>query len=245
MAEEELNDKIITLMDGDPYFSCVEPSHSEAGLQEGEKELLNYKFPLMGASLISGALARATSATLVTPLELLRTRLQATEGSTLAVLEPLYKEMQRKGVSVLWRGLSATLWRDVPFSAIYFSGYEGGRYLLTGGGFGEGHTSSFWHEFGISFGLGATSGSVAAFATHPFDLVKTRLQADADINPRKGANSTSTGSIFSVLQRVVQYEGMPALFRGLSPRLAKVAPSCGIMIGSYEVVGRYLAGLHA
>lgn len=209
----------------------------------------SFQMPLLGASLVSGALSRSVSATLVTPLELLRTRLQASHGrsSFTSVLEPLYREVQYHGVGVLWRGLSATLWRDVPFSAIYFTGYEAGKYMFTGAGLGESQTSTFWHEFGISFGVGATSGSIAAFMTHPFDLVKTRLQAESQSTGNQramGLNAPSTSSMFHTLQRILATEGTPGLFRGLAPRLAKVAPSCGIMIGSFEVVGRWLARMH-
>jgi len=195
------------------------------------------KMPLLIVSLISGALARSISATLVTPLELLRTRLQASHGrsSSLSVIRPLVEEVQIHGISVLWRGLSATLWRDVPFSAIYFTGYEAGKVLLTGGGFGESQTSTFWHEFGSSFIVGAVSGSIAAICTHPFDLVKTRLQAE------QTQAATSSSSLFRALRQITAKNGAKGLFRGLSPRLAKVAPACGIMIGAFEGVSRLLA----
>ena len=139
---------------------------------------------------MSGALSRSVSATLVTPLELLRTRLQASHGrsSFASVLEPLYSEVQATGISVLWRGLSATLWRDVPFSAIYFTGYEGGKYLFTGAGFGESHTSTFWQEFGISFGVGATSGSVAAFSRATTDTPPARRGPRARCSARCAAS---------------------------------------------------------
>ena len=223
-----------------PDFPCDMPCEHERGPSEP------LRMPLLGASLISGALSRSVSATLVTPLELLRTRLQASYGrsSMTSVLEPLFREVCNDGPGVLWRGLSATLWRDVPFSALYFTGYEAGKYMLTGAGLGESQTSTFWHEFGISFGVGATSGCVAAIATQPFDLVKTRLQAEmSPADPRYPASPAASParSMFRALRHIIDTEGAAGLFRGLSPRLAKVAPSCGIMIGSFEVVGRFLA----
>src|SRR5690606_17053849 len=35
-----------------------------------------------------------------------------------------------EGYTSLWRGLTLTLWRDVPFSAIYWLGYESTKNLL-------------------------------------------------------------------------------------------------------------------
>lgn len=132
------------------------------------------------SSLAAGGLSRCISATLVTPLELVRTRLQATtprrSTSLSGLLVSLRGEVSSSGVTVLWRGLSATLWRDVPFSAIYFMGYEGIKRALTGGGLGEGSVQQGKDEFLLAFVAGATSGSAAAVVTHPFDLLKTRQQ---------------------------------------------------------------------
>ncbi|WFD29232.1 Carrier protein, mitochondrial [Malassezia sp. CBS 17886] len=186
------------------------------------------------APLAAGALARSISATLVTPLELLRTRLQASSGrsSFVSVIRPLWFEVQQQGPAVLWRGLGATLWRDVPFSAFYFSGYEVGKSMLTGGGFGEGPATSSSYQFGVSFVVGASSGGIAALATHPFDVYKTRLQAETNEVARP---------IFAALSEIYRTEGARGLMSGVAPRLAKVAPSCGIMIASYEVVGHILS----
>ncbi|KAL4399946.1 Carrier protein, mitochondrial [Malassezia pachydermatis] len=198
--------------------------------------------PLLAVSLMSGAMARAIAVTIVTPLELLRTRLQASHARASpvsSVIKPLFHEVKQRGITVLWRGLNATLWRDVPFSAIYFTGYEGGKVLLTGSGFGENKASTFWHEFGTSFLAGAVSGCAAAVATHPFDLIKTRLQAD------HGSAMSPAPSLTEAWRDIVRSDGLAGLFRGLSPRLAKAAPACGVMIGSFEVVSRLLTSSHA
>ncbi|KAK0531758.1 Carrier protein, mitochondrial [Tilletia horrida] len=223
----------------------------------------------LSASLAAGALARAISATLVTPLELVRTRTQATSSlpssaSLSSIIRTLAQETSRDGPLVLWRGLGSTLWRDVPFSAIYFAGYEGLKRIFTGGGLGEGHASNHSAEFGISFLSGSISGSIAAVLTQPADLIKTRLQTErrvADESSSKGdaasagarsANSSKAvaaaasrnarnRTTFMVAREIMEKEGVPGLFKGLSPRIAKVAPACGVMIASFEVVGRVLA----
>lgn len=214
------------------------------------------------SSLMAGALARAVSATLVTPLELVRTRLQASSAgssSFSSILASLRADMRSQGPRVLWRGLSPTLWRDVPFSAIYFAGYEGMKRSLTGGGLGEGNASGGAEEFGIAFLSGAVSGSVAAVLTQPFDLIKTRLQAPSPPassssspsssrsspsrpgRPSPASSASTSTRLLSVVAQIVRDEGAAGLFRGLSPRVAKVAPACGVMIASFEVVGRALA----
>lgn len=205
------------------------------------------------ASLVSGAMARSVSATLVTPLELVRTRLQAsdTSHSLSSIVLSLSRQVSSQGPSVLFRGLASTLWRDVPFSAIYFMGYETMKRMLTGGsGLGEGGSGKGGlEEFGVAFLSGATSGGVAAVVTHPFDLVKTRLQASSSSSSRGSSSSEGKGPshrtvssrTLPALRTIFQEEGVPGLFRGITPRMAKVAPACGLMIGSYEAVGHLFA----
>ncbi|SPO19850.1 related to mitochondrial carrier family protein [Ustilago trichophora] len=212
------------------------------------------------ASLFAGALARGISATLVTPLELIRTRLQASSRSqaTLSsILRGLWVEMRTTKLSsgggplILWRGLTPTLWRDVPFSAIYFAGYEAAKRSLTGGGLGEGNASGSGEEFGVAFVSGALSGSFAAVFTHPFDVIKTRLQTQGALGEGegrlsgslRGATAKGSGNVWVAMRNIVAKEGGKGLWKGLSPRTAKVAPACGVMIASFEVVGRMLADL--
>ncbi|WFD33881.1 tRNA pseudouridine(38/39) synthase [Malassezia cuniculi] len=199
-----------------------------------------YQLPTFVTLLIAGAGARAISATMVTPLELLRTRLQASHArdNMSSVMRTIGREVSHSGVGALWRGLGATLWRDVPFSAIYFASYETGKTMLTGGGLGESRAGGFSQEFAISFAVGGTSGCVAALCTHPFDVLKTRLQADAVSSVDNAARRMGLGS---ALAHIVRTEGVQGLFCGLTPRLAKVVPASGIMIGSFEVVGRLLS----
>jgi solute carrier family 25 protein 39/40 len=196
------------------------------------------------ASLTSGALARAISASLVTPLELLRTRLQAssshsTSRSSLTnILVELSGQVKREGPTVMWRGLVPTLYRDVPFSAIYFAGYESMKRVLTGSGLGERNPEDGRaKEFGVAFLSGSSSGILAAIVTQTFDLIKTRLQAEQTQNSTTKSHRSSTLHIW---RQIAAREGTSGLFRGLSPRVAKVAPACGVMIASFEFIGRWL-----
>lgn len=79
---------------------------------------------------IAGCTARTISATVISPMELFRTRLQALPGP--GEERPTYKNtaesianmMRQRGVTSLWRGLGPTLWRDVPFSGRHKSFIE-------------------------------------------------------------------------------------------------------------------------
>ncbi|CAD6983429.1 unnamed protein product, partial [Tilletia controversa] len=118
------------------------------------------------------------------------------------------------------------------------------------------NASNHTAEFGISFASGSISGSAAALLTQPFDVIKTRLQTEARVGGRSSESPSASGttssirtsrasaqsrSTFVVAREIFAKEGSAGLFKGLSPRIAKVAPACGVMIASFEVVGRALA----
>ena len=85
--------------------------------------------------LLSGSVARIAAAVVVSPIEMFRTRMQATHGSSPGIFKStllgLHKMTQTQGYGSLWRGLTLTMWRDVPFSGIYWWGYEATRNALT------------------------------------------------------------------------------------------------------------------
>uniref|UniRef100_A0A8C4QMB4 Uncharacterized protein n=1 Tax=Eptatretus burgeri TaxID=7764 RepID=A0A8C4QMB4_EPTBU len=73
--------------------------------------------------------------------------------------------LQKRGVSGLYRGLGATLVRDVPFSIIYFPLFANLNRL---GQFSPDGRAPFLH----SFLAGCVAGSVAAISVSPFDVDK-------------------------------------------------------------------------
>ncbi|KAH9946673.1 mitochondrial carrier domain-containing protein [Amylocystis lapponica] len=141
--------------------------------------LLNVTLPplLPSAALVpltAGMMARTIVTSCVSPLELVRTRLQSTPLSpdnphTLrSVIASVRVLVEANGVRFLWRGLGPTLWRDVPFSGIYWAGYETWKRA-----FGRRGMSGPQ----VAFASGAISGTTAALLTSPFDVLKTRRQA--------------------------------------------------------------------
>lgn len=221
------------------------------------------------APLMAGSIARVAAASVISPVEMFRTRMQATSGAagtgvftkTLLGLQEMAKS---QGYSSLWRGLTLTMWRDVPFSGIYWWGYETIHDALTDiRESRQSHTSDLQRSktrrhshsrcsrstknhtaiFIDSFAAGATSGAFAAIITTPFDVGKTRQQVT-----RYGNNSVSSASTSSpaipkpedrsmprFLYYIFRTEGIPGLFRGWAARCLKVAPACAIMISSYEI----------
>lgn len=175
--------------------------------------------------LTAGILARTFITTLASPLELVRTNLQSTPPSpdnphTLrSVLSSIRALTQTQGLPYLWRGVIPSLWRDVPFSGIYWAGYETCKRQFER----EGHSGA-----PVAFVSGAISGTTAALLTSPFDVLKTRRQAIVMSQP------TGTATLPLALD-ILRTEGPSALYAGILPRIVKIAPACGIMIACFEV----------
>lgn len=131
------------------------------------------------------------------------------------------KMVQREGPQALWRGLLPTMLRDVPFSAVYWMGYEEMKSRL--------QIYPLSH-FQNAFLSGASSGMFAAIITTPFDVVKTQRQV---------SSYAEEARLGRILKNIMIRDGASGFFRGVVPRVAKVAPACAIMISSYEMGKRF------
>lgn len=137
------------------------------------------------AYFASGFAADLAASPLYVPTEVLKTRLQLqgrynnpyfTSGynyrSTLHALRTIYRT---EGFVELFSGYKATLFRDLPFSALQFAFYEQ-----------EQKVAKEWVGQGKDIGLGleiltgASAGGMAGVLTCPMDVVKTRIQTELD-----------------------------------------------------------------
>ena len=181
---------------------------------------------------------------------------------------------QTQGYTSLWRGLSLTMWRDVPFSGLYWYGYEAARNQLSDlreqmagrdlhpersvtGRRESQRTETHSVTFVDSFLAGAISGGFAAFVTTPFDVGKTRQQTyrhKGDIAAELGkprVSQTATKAVVPeemtmprFLYHIFKNEGASGLFKGWAARCLKIAPACAIMISSYELGKTWARGIN-
>ncbi|KAI9887859.1 MAG: hypothetical protein M1823_000381 [Watsoniomyces obsoletus] len=230
--------------------------------------------------LLAGSLARVAAAVTISPIEMFRTRLQASSTNNhtrvsgtrtlyIDTLKTLKDMTQSQGYTSLWRGLTLTLWRDVPFSGLYWWGYEtihrmlkASRTRTWGMSLPEGssHTASSYHlqenhttTLLDSFVAGAASGAIASIVTMPFDVGKTRQQvvqhsgdliAGSSAATAQEALSPERRSMARFLWHIFRHEGLSGLWRGCTARVLKVAPACAIMISSYEVGKKMARGMN-
>ncbi|XP_076455856.1 mitochondrial glutathione transporter SLC25A40-like [Babylonia areolata] len=202
------------------YFTCYE--QLKAAMQYSDSCPQDWWKPMA-----SGGTARVWAATVISPIELVRTKMQSEQLTYRAVAQSVSNTIRTQGLLSMWKGLGPTLLRDVPFSALYWLCYESMKAeVLRLRGSPE-------LSFMESFTAGATAGTLAAVVTLPFDVIKTHRQVELGEQVLSGVKKSSS-STWVLIKKLYMREGFRAVFAGLVPRIIKVAPACAIMISTYE-----------
>lgn len=200
--------------------------------------------------MAAGGLAGFCQIVITTPMELLKIQLQDAgrlaaqscikSGNGTAAITPKMSAtsialdlFRSKGIFGLYKGLGATMLRDVSFSVVYFPLFANLNSL------GPRKANSDDAVFYWSFLSGMISGSVSAFVVNPFDVVKTRLQL-----LKKGEGEVSYKSVPDAFVKIMQNEGPQAFFKGAACRMIVIAPLFGIAQMVYFFgVAEYLLGV--
>lgn len=142
------------------YYTGYDQLKVAFGFKDGRSNYL--------APALAGSIARTLAVIAVCPMELIRTKLQSQQGYSYADLKAVVRTaVQQNGMLSLWRGLSPMLLRDVPFSVIYWMGYERTKLQLSRLGLSPST---------VPFLAGSMAGTVAAIVTNPLDVIKTHMQ---------------------------------------------------------------------
>ncbi|KAK3491296.1 putative mitochondrial carrier protein ARALAR1 [Neurospora crassa] len=178
--------------------------------------------------IIAGGTAGGCQVVFTNPLEIVKIRLQV-QGEVAKSVEGAPKRsamwiVRNLGLVGLYKGASACLLRDVPFSAIYFPTYSHLKKDL----FGESQTK----KLGVLQLLtaGAIAGMPAAYLTTPCDVIKTRLQVEA----RKG--DTQYTGLRHAAKTIWKEEGFRAFFKGGPARIFRSSPQFGFTLAAYELL---------
>lgn len=184
--------------------------------------------------MLAGGLAGMCQIIVTTPMELLKIQSQDAGRSSDTKTQPnggLNKKAEKptsstrlalnliktKGIAGLYKGASATMFRDVSFSIIYFPLFAHLNSLGPRRRDDE-KASVFW----ASFLAGCAAGSIAALAVNPIDVVKTRLQL---LNNSLEESYTGMGDAF---KKIYKKETPTAFFKGAACRVMYIAPLFGI-----------------
>ncbi|GAA5960280.1 hypothetical protein JCM8115_002569 [Rhodotorula mucilaginosa] len=191
---------------------------------------------------LAGLGAGVTEAVLVVcPMEVVKIRLQAQVHSMTDPLDvPKYRNaahalwliLREEGPSTLYRGVALTALRQATNQAANFTAYTELKRLLQyyqpqypDGGLPAIQTSL----------IGLISGAVGPFTNAPIDTIKTRIQRATALKGETAWTRFST-----VTAQMFREEGPAAFYKGITPRVARVAPGQAVVFTVYERIKRFI-----
>ncbi|KAK2850757.1 hypothetical protein FQN49_005349 [Arthroderma sp. PD_2] len=216
------------------------------------------------AHFLAGGLGGMTAATLTSPLDVLKTRLQSdfyqaqlqqlrashprppTTSSISSItrsaavhfgetIQMLRSIHVHEGWRALFKGLGPNLTGVVPARAINFYVYGNGKRMLN---------EYFNYDpnespVAIHLGAAAIAGIATGTATNPIWLVKTRMQLDKNAS-QQGRKGRQYVNSLDCIRQTVRHEGIQGLYRGLSASYLGVSESA-LQWVLYEQMKRALA----
>ncbi|MCJ1248395.1 hypothetical protein MMC30_005612 [Trapelia coarctata] len=270
---------------GSVVIATVPSSGAFFTTYEGTKSILHRLNPTFGTSKspliptplvhsVASSIGELVSCLILTPAEVLKQNAQVVKRSasastkafdgnaTIQALKKFNKPSQ------LWRGYTALVARNLPFTAMQFPMFEHFKQRALAYREQRGIASGTLLEKGIVTAISAgTAGSIAAVITTPVDVVKTRIMLNAATDEggsvgdkqqtlkqagakgmdskaelekaQKTAQSGRAGGL-AVGKEIFRTEGLKGLFRGGALRGAWTALGSGLYLGVYESGRTYL-----
>lgn len=186
-----------------------------------------YLFPSLNTTkrnLLSGMVAGATETlTAVNPTEVVKIRLQ-TDPSLKHVGHALATIIKEEGFKGFYRGATLTVTRQAINQAVNFTVYHEVKSRLQKD---DEVLPSYKH-----FMIGAFSGSIAPISNAPIDTLKTRVQSMRNHQRRI--------SFTALARQIYEREGFLAFYKGITPRLIRMAPGQAVTFTVYEKVSQWM-----
>jgi solute carrier family 25 citrate transporter 1 len=206
---------------------------------EWYKQVLAHKDTgvVSGQSLfLAGLAAGVTEAVaVVTPMEVVKIRLQAQHHSMADPLDipkyrnaahALYTIVKEEGAGALYRGVSLTALRQGSNQAVNFTAYTYFKEWLYQ--WQPEHRGTNLPSYQTTL-IGLVSGAMGPLSNAPIDTIKTRLQ-----KMRAEEGTTALQRITRIASDMFKQEGVHAFYKGITPRIMRVAPGQAVTFTVYE-----------
>lgn len=199
----------------------------------------------VGVHLTAAAVAGIATGTATNPIWLVKTRLQLDKSNAESGKGRQYRNswdcikqtVRHEGFRGLYKGLSAS-YLGVTESTLQWVMYEQMKILLARRQAARNadpkHAPSVWDDVEFWGGRVASAGMaklIAAAATYPHEVVRTRLRQAPTISTGDGKAQMKYTGLVQCFNVVWKEEGMVGLYGGLTPHLLRVVPSAAIMFG--------------
>jgi len=198
---------------------------------------------------VAGAVAGASIGFIITPRDLVKSKLQVQERlppSPSSPSHPLYhqsvyykgswdcakKVFRQNGIRGLYRGFLVTLARDIPGDTAYFFVYEYVKRTLMSRLQQDGtpcSTPPGW----VVCTAGGFAGMSFWATIFPLDAIKTRIQAQSDISPQY-KNS------WDCAKHIYQSQGLRGFYRGFVATLLRSFPTSSVNFLVFETMRKLL-----
>ncbi|KAJ2666969.1 Mitochondrial succinate-fumarate transporter [Coemansia sp. RSA 1199] len=174
----------------------------------------------------------------VTPMDVIKIRLQAQRHSTVDPMDvPKYRNaihaaftiVKEEGPMALYKGVALTALRQATNQAVNFTVYQEFKRIARQMQSVD-ELPSYQHLI-----LGGVSGAMGPISNAPIDTIKTRIQKATSIGRESG-----WARFVIVTREIAQKEGYRAFYRGLTPRILRVAPGQAITFMVYEKVKSWI-----
>ena len=195
-------------------------------------------------AMIAGFSAGIVGNTLTNPIWMVRTRMQilvdhaAGQRQYAGYGDAIKTIFQEEGIGGFYKGISASYWGCAE-GALQFLIYEQLKTKLitrqNKNRHEQGLRPSQELSKGTYFWAAACSKAVAAVATYPHEVARTRMREQA----RAGVFKYQKG-MWETLGVMAKEEGFSSLYSGMGIHLAKVVPNSALMFLTYEVVRGWL-----
>ncbi|KAI1085572.1 mitochondrial carrier [Whalleya microplaca] len=188
------------------------------------------------STFLAGLAAGVTEAVaVVTPMEVVKIRLQAQHHSMADPLDvpkyrnaahALYTVVKEEGPGALYRGVSLTALRQGSNQAVNFTAYTYFKEVLMRWQpeFSGGNLPSWQTTL-----IGLVSGAMGPLSNAPIDTIKTRLQKTP---AEEGVSAMRR--ITLIASDMFKQEGFHAFYKGITPRIMRVAPGQAVTFTVYE-----------
>lgn len=197
------------------------------------------------ALLFSGAASGSITSLALTPVELIKCKMQVpvegTGGQAPRPLTLIASIFRQDGIMGFWRGQMGTLIRETGGGAAWFGGYEGVSAMFRAysvppskGELSE--TDEARLPLYQQMIAGAAAGISYNFLFYPADTIKSRMQTeDITRSTINGKRQTFWGAARSLWNQ----QGIRALYRGCGITCARSAPSSAFIFTVYEGLRNY------